>query len=141
MDNKTPAERSKNMAAIKSSGTKDEVIFAKALWKCGLRYRKNNRTVFGKPDFTFKKFKIAVFIDSEFFHGKDWETRKRPDTNADFWFKKISRNIERDKEVNNYLQNSGWIVIRFWSTELRKNTDLCIQIVKTELLKRQNLPG
>lgn len=138
MDVHTSVQRSKNMAAIKSTATKDEILLAKAMWKSGLRYRKNNKTVFGKPDFTFKKYKIAVFVDSEFFHGKDWETKKRPETNADFWLKKISRNIERDKEVNNHLFNNGWIVIRFWSKEVRKNTDECVNIIKLELLNRQN---
>lgn len=65
------------MRAIKSTATKAEIILAKALWNLGYRYRKNNKTVFGTPDFTFKKLKIAIFVDSEFFHGKDWETRKK----------------------------------------------------------------
>jgi len=80
----TKEQRSRNMQAIKSSGTKDEVLLAKTLWKRGYRYRKNNRTVFGKPDLTFKKRKVAIFVDSEFFHGKDWETEKfRIKTNRD----------------------------------------------------------
>lgn len=137
MDVHNSAQRSKNMAAIKSKDTKDEVLLGQALWKTGLRYRKNNKTVYGKPDFTFKKFKIAIFVDSEFFHGKDWETKKRPETNAEFWFKKIKRNIERDNEVNKYLKNDGWIVIRFWSKEVRKNTEKCVDIIKLELLSRQ----
>jgi len=137
MDNKNSEQRSKNMSAIKSTGTKDEVLLGKALWRLGLRYRKNDKSVYGKPDFTFKRYKVAVFVDSEFFHGKDWETRKRPQTNADFWLKKISRNIERDNEVNSYLRKNGWIVIRFWSKEVRKNTVECINIIKMELLNRQ----
>ncbi|MBP6757538.1 MAG: hypothetical protein KA210_15455 [Bacteroidia bacterium] len=74
MDVHTASQRSKNMRAIKSTGTKDEIRLAKALWHLGYRYRKNNKTVFGTPDLTFKKLKIAVFVDSEFFHGKDWAT-------------------------------------------------------------------
>ena len=70
MDVHSPEQRSKNMAAIKSKATKAEVMLGKAMWKEGLRYRKNDKTVFGKPDFTFKKKKIAIFVDSEFFHGK-----------------------------------------------------------------------
>ncbi len=120
MDVHNPQQRSKNMAAIKSKATKAEVSLGKALWAAGLRYRKNNKTVFGKPDFTFKKYKVAVFVDSEFFHGKDWETKKKPATNADFWLKKIGRNIERDKEVNEYLISSGWTVLRFWSQDKEK---------------------
>ena len=130
MDRHSPQQRSKNMAAIKSKATKCEVELGKALWKSGLRYRKNNKTVFGKPDFTFKKYKVAVFVDSEFFHGKDFETKKKPATNAEFWEKKISRNIERDKEVNEYLTSHGWKVIRFWSNEVNKNLEGCVEIVQ-----------
>lgn len=97
MDCHNKEQRSKNMRAIKSAGTKDEIRLAKALWKLGYRYRKNNKTVFGKPDITFKKFKIAIFIDSEFFHGKNWETEKnRIKTNVEFWKKKL---IEILKEI------------------------------------------
>jgi DNA mismatch endonuclease (patch repair protein) len=133
MDRHTPQQRSKNMAAIKSTATKDEVRLGKALWQEGLRYRKNNKTIFGKPDFTFKKYKLAVFVDSEFFHGKDWETRKKPVNNAEFWLKKINRNIERDKEVNAYLIENGWTVIRFWSKEVKTNLEGCVALVKNAL--------
>jgi len=89
MDRLTPDQRSKNMRAIKSTATNDEVRLAKALWHLGYRYRKNDKTVFGKPDLTFKKLKIAIFVDSEFFHGKDWETEKNHvKTNSEFWQKK-----------------------------------------------------
>lgn len=130
MDIHNPQQRSKNMAAIKSTATKAEVALGKALWQEGFRYRKNNKTVFGKPDFTFKKYKLAVFVDSEFFHGKDFETKKKPATNAEFWEKKIGRNIERDKEVNEYLTSHGWTVLRFWSNEVKKNLNGCIAIIK-----------
>lgn len=130
MDVHNPQQRSKNMAAIKSTATKSEVALGKALWQSGLRYRKNNKTVFGKPDFTFKKYNVAVFVDSEFFHGKDFETKKKPATNADFWLKKISRNIERDKEVNAHLTANGWTVLRFWSNEVKKNLDGCVAIIQ-----------
>jgi DNA mismatch endonuclease (patch repair protein) len=121
MDVHSINQRSKNMSAIKASGTKAEIQLAKALWFLGHRYRKNNKTVFGKPDLTFKKQKIAIFVDSEFFHGKDFETKKKPATNPEFWEKKILRNIARDIEVNNHLKESGWTVLRFWSTEIKKN--------------------
>lgn len=128
MDVHTPEQRSKNMRAIKATGTKDEVRLAKALWSLGYRYRKNNKTVFGKPDLTFKKYKLAVFVDSEFFHGKDWETEKqRIKSNTEFWHKKIERNIQRDKEVNSYLIQNGWTVLRFWSKDVKKCLDECIQ--------------
>jgi len=137
MDVHSAFQRSKNMSAIKSSGTKAELQLSKALWSLGHRYRKNNKTIFGKPDLTFKKYKIAIFIDSEFFHGKDWETRKKPATNAEFWKKKIGRNIERDKEVNEHLTLSGWTVLRFWSAEVRKNLPHCIAVIEKHLLLKK----
>lgn len=135
MDVHTKEQRSKNMAAIKSTATKQEVRLGKALWQSGLRYRKNNKSVFGKPDFTFKKYKVAVFVDSEFFHGKDFDTKKKPVNNAEFWEKKISRNIERDKEVNTFLKSTGWTVIRFWSLEVKTNLDSCVAIIKEAIEK------
>ncbi|PWA11328.1 very short patch repair endonuclease [Flavobacterium laiguense] len=138
MDRLTPQQRSKNMRAIRSTNTKDEVRLAKALWHLGYRYRKNNKTVFGKPDLTFKKLKIAIFVDSEFFHGKDWETQKdRVKTNTEFWQKKIERNRQRDVEVNNYLESQNWKVIRFWSHEIEKNLENCIAIIQQEIALRQ----
>lgn len=128
MDKHSKEQRSKNMRAIKATGTKDEVRLAKALWSLGYRYRKNNKTIFGKPDLTFKKYKLAIFVDSEFFHGKDWETEKhRIKSNTEFWHKKIERNIQRDKEVNSYLIQNGWTVLRFWSKDVKKYLGECIQ--------------
>lgn len=134
MDRHTPSQRSKNMRAVKSKGTKPEVMLSKALWHLGYRYRKNNKTVFGKPDLTFKKYKLAVFVDSEFFHGKDWQIRKHDiKSNQEFWNKKIERNIERDKEVNEFLSNNGWKILRFWDKEITKNLDECIDKIITHL--------
>ena len=134
MDVHTPSQRSKNMRAIKSSGTKEEIRLAKALWHLGYRYRKNNKKVFGKPDLTFKKYKVAIFVDSEFFHGKDWNTEKyRIKSNQEFWYKKIERNMERDKEVNQYLLSNNWTVLRFWSKEIKNNLEVCIKMIVVEL--------
>lgn len=127
MDKLTKEQRRKNMQAVKSKGSKIEVKLGKALWEKGLRYRKNNKTVFGNPDFTFKKNKIAIFVDGEFWHGKDWEVRKFDHkSNQKFWFQKIERNIERDKEVNEYLKNEGWQVLRFWGKEIDKDLVNCV---------------
>jgi DNA mismatch endonuclease (patch repair protein) len=138
MDRITPQQRSKNMSAIRSTNTKEEVRLAKALWHLGYRYRKNNRTVFGKPDLTFKKLKIAIFVDSEFFHGKDWETQKdRIKSNIEYWHKKIERNRQRDIEVNNYLELQNWRVIRFWSREIEKKLEDCVAKIQQEITLRQ----
>ena len=135
MDVHTPSQRSKNMRAIKSTGTKEEVRLAKALWHLGYRYRKNNKNVFGKPDLTFTKYKIAIFVDGEFFHGKDWETEKeRIKSNKEFWHKKIERNIQRDIEVNSYLKLQEWKVIRFWSKEVKNDLNSCINVIQNLIL-------
>ena len=76
MDKLTPEQRKKCMQSNKSTGTKPELVLAKAMWALGLRYRKNSGSIFGKPDFSFKKYKVAVFVDGEFWHGKDWEQKK-----------------------------------------------------------------
>ena len=133
MDKITKEQRSKNMKAVKSKGTKEEVRLAKALWHRGHRYRKNDRTVFGIPDLVFKKYKVAIFVDSEFFHGKDWETKKKPQTNIEFWEKKISGNIKRDKEVNEYLFTKGWTVLRFWSNDVKKKLFTTVRKIETEI--------
>lgn len=127
MDKLTKEQRSQNMKAVKSKGTSIEVKLGKALWAQGVRYRKNDKTVFGKPDFTIKKYKIAIFCDSEFWHGKDWEIRKNDiKSNQDFWIKKIERNIARDIEVTTKLQEQGWIILRFWGNDIIKNVDKCV---------------
>ena len=139
MDRITSQQRSENMRAIRSTNTKSEVRLAKALWHLGYRYRKNNRTIFGTPDLTFKKLKIPIFVDSEFFHGKDWENQKdRVKTNTEFWQKKIERNMQRDIEVNKYLESQNWIVLRFWSGEIEKNLEDCVAKIQSEIISRQN---
>ena len=140
MDKLTKEQRSKNMQAIKNKGTKDEVLLAKKLWHIGLRYRKNDNSVFGKPDLTFKRYKIAIFIDSEFFHGKDWEVLKpqlEKGNNADFWINKISKNQQHDDEINKQLQFLGWTVIRFWGKDIIKKTDECVQVIEETVFEQK----
>ena len=133
MDNLTKAQRHKNMKHIKSSNTKIEVLLRKELWKRGYRYRKNYKGLPGKPDIVLTKYKIAIFCDSEFFHGKDWEVLKprlEKGDNSQYWINKIARNRERDEEVNKKLLLMGWTVIRFWGRDIKKNTDECIKMVE-----------
>jgi len=139
MDRISKEQRSKNMQAIRSSGSEIEVALAKALFAIGLRYRKNVKSVFGKPDLIFRKDKIAIFIDSEFWHGKDWDIRKHDlKSNKDFWHKKIERNIQRDIEVNNHLLEDGWKVLRFWGNDIRKNLRNCVNIILDAKNERKN---
>ena len=132
-DNLTAEQRKKNMQHIKSKDTKIEVLLRKELWKRGYRYRKNYSKLPGKPDIVLTKYKIAIFCDSEFFHGKDWEVLKprlEKGNNSDYWLKKISRNRERDDEINKQLLFQGWTVIRFWGKDILKNVDECIKVVE-----------
>ncbi len=142
MDKLTKEQRRKNMQAVKSKGSKIEVLLSKALWNKGYRYRKNNRSVYGKPDLTFKKWKIAVFVDSEFWHGKNWETKKlEHKSNREFWLAKIELNIERDKEVTTFLLKDNWKVLRFWGKEIEKNLPSCIDKIELTIndVKRKNI--
>lgn len=119
------------MQAVRSSGSKIERALGSALWSRGYRYRKNDRTVFGTPDFAFKRLKIAVFVDSEFWHGKDWEVRKMDhQSNKEFWLGKIEKNIARDLLVNETLQKEGWTVLRFWGAQIERNVKECVEEVE-----------
>ena len=134
MDRLSKEQRRNNMRAVKSTGSKIETALAKALFSRGHRYRKNDKTVFGKPDLTFKKLKIAIFVDSEFWHGKDWEIHKKDHkSNKKFWHQKIERNIARDSEVNHELFKSGWKVFRFWGKEIEQKLDLCITKIEQHI--------
>lgn len=129
----TPEQRRKNMQHIRAKDTAIEVRLRKALWHKGYRYRKNCKDLPGKPDIVLTKYKIAIFCDGEFFHGKDWEVLKprlEKGNNSDFWIKKISRNVERDDEVNKQLLFLGWTVIRFWGKDIKKNVDECVRVVE-----------
>ena len=122
------------MRRIKSKDTTIEILLRKELWKRGLRYRKNVKDVYGKPDIVFKGKRLAVFADSEFWHGKQLlEGKYIPKTNTEFWVKKITRNIERDKKVNKRLEEEGWTILRFWGTDIRKNIFDCADIVEKTL--------
>lgn len=119
------------MVAVKSKKTKIENLFAKALWSAGVRYRRNDKTIFGHPDFSHKGKKIAIFCDGEMWHGRDWEKHKEDfKSNRDFWILKIERNIQRDNEVNEFLAAQGWIVLRFWESDIKKHLDECVAKVK-----------
>ena len=136
MDNHTPEQRHKNMQAVKNKNTKIEVLLRKELWSRGLRYQKNSKKVFGKPDIVFIGKKDAVFCDSEFFHGYDWENKQKEiKSNRDFWIPKIERNMQRDKEVNETLEKSGWTVLRFWGNDIKKNLQACADEIERVVRK------
>lgn len=137
MDILTPEQRHKNMQAIKNKDTKIELALRKELWSRGLRYRKNVNGIVGHPDIVFKGIKVAVFCDSEFWHGYDWENRKLDfKSNKAFWISKIERNMQRDQEVNAALKKEGWIVLRFWGREILKNTSEVADVVQKTVEER-----
>lgn len=141
MDRLTKEQRSKNMRAIRSSNTDIELILRKALWSRGLRYRVNCKGICGTPDIAIKKYKIAVFCDSEFWHGYDWKNSQNSiKTNRDFWIHKIEQNIDRDRKVNRYLADHGWVVLRFWGNEIKKNLESCVdKILEAVEIRRKEL--
>lgn len=131
MDKHTPEQRRRNMQAVKSKDSQIELLLRKELWNRGIRYRKNSTKIFGKPDIVFIGKKIAVFCDSEFWHGYNWEERKKDfKSHQEFWIPKIERNMERDKEVTIKLESEGWTVLRFWGNEIKKNTAQCADIIE-----------
>ena len=131
MDKHTPEQRRKNMQAIKNKDSQIELLLRKELWKRGLRYQKNRTDIFGKPDIVFKGKKIAIFCDSEFWHGYNWEERKKDfKSHQEFWIPKIERNMERDIEVTNKLESEGWTVLRFWGNKIKKETEKCANIIE-----------
>ena len=133
MDRLTQEQRRKNMQKIKSKDTKIEIMLRKALWNKGYRYRKNKTKLPGKPDIVLTQYKIVIFCDGEFFHGKDWavlKPRLEKGNNGEFWISKISRNMKRDNEISKRLLFEGWTVIRFWGDEIKKHTDECVKVVE-----------
>lgn len=123
--------RSKNMKAIRSTGTKLEEVVSKALWQHGIRFRKNVKDMFGKPDIAIKKYKLVVFVDSCFWHACDIHFRM-PKSNLEYWDSKIERNRSRDNTVNNYYNKIGWTVLRFWDHEVKQDLETVIQeIIKS----------
>lgn len=127
----TTPERSRLMAKIKGKDTKPEILLRKAIWAAGLRYRLHNKKLPGSPDIVFKKYKLVVFIDGEFWHGFDWEKKRNEiKTNKEFWIAKIERNMQRDKANSLKLEEMGFKVFRFWGKDVKKNLNGCLASVE-----------
>lgn len=130
----------RNMSRIKGKDTSIEVTLRKALWHKGYRYRKNYKKLPGAPDIVLTKYKIVIFCDGEFFHGKDWEVLKpklEKGKNPDYWVEKIQRNIARDKEKNQELLFEGWTVIHFWGKDILKNTEECVRGIEETIFEQK----
>lgn len=123
----TTPEISKRMANVHLKVGKAEINLAKELWKRGLRYRKNYRKLPGSPDIAILKYRIAVFVDGEFWHGKDWSQKKnRLKSNKEYWIEKIEENMARDKRNDLLLSEMGWNPIHFWEKEVKKSLPSCV---------------
>lgn len=134
----TPDQRSRVMSHIKGKDTSIEVILRKALWHKGYRYRKNYNKLPGTPDIAIIKYRIAIFCDSEFFHGYNWGIKKQKlGHNREYWIKKIERNIDRDRENDFKLIAMEWIPIHFWGQEISKNTAECVDAIEDLIFELQ----
>ncbi len=133
MDVLTKEQRHHNMSRIKSADTRAEVMLRKALWKKGLRYRKNYAALPGKPDIALTRQKIAIFVDGDFWHARGHQDNpgEQVAANKEFWRKKLARNVERDKEVNDALTEAGWLVLRFWESDIKKDLYGCVENIAT----------
>ena len=137
MDDLTPEQRRKNMQHIRSKDTSIEIKLRRALWHEGIRYRKNYKALPGKPDIAITKYRIAIFCDSSFWHGRDFDKKKPVATNHMYWDAKIRRNMKRDSEVDKQLRGMGWTVLRFWDTDINKRLNDCIYTVKEFILEKK----
>ena len=130
----------RNMSNIKGKDTSIEITLRKALWSKGYRYRKNLQELPGRPDIALTKYKIAIFCDSEFFHGKDWEILRQKlqrGKNPEYWIAKIERNMERDKEKDDELLFAGWTVVHFWGKDILKNPDECVKVIEEIIFEQK----
>ena len=136
MDNLTREKRRKVMRAIRSKNTGIEVTLRKALWQRGIRYRKDFKVCSCKVDIAITRYKVAVFCDGDFWHGKNFIPGKVT-TNTDFWDEKIRRNQERDLENTIAIRDSGWSVLRFWGSDIEKQLERCVEVVLDEVARSE----
>jgi len=137
MDNLTKEQRHKNMSRIRSKNTKTEVILRKALWHQGIRYRKNYNKLPGKPDIAITRYRIAIFVDGDFWHGKNMDQiNKQIKSNRGYWLPKLEKNKQRDLEINDLLTEQGWLVLRFWESDIKKDLNECLKTIFSYIPKK-----
>lgn len=134
----TPETR-RRMANVRLKGGKAEALLAKALWHKGYRYRKNDKGLPGSPDIAIAKYRIAVFVDGEFWHGKDWPDRKeRLKRNREYWIEKIEENMARDQRNDRLLIQHGWMPIHFWEKQVLKELPSCVIKIQEMISIKEN---
>lgn len=137
-----PSVTHRIMSSIKSKDTKPELMLRKALWQKGMRYRINYKRLAGKPDIVFTKAKIAIFCDGDFWHGHNWALRGIPSLEdelasySSFWKEKILNNVARDKRTTQTLEADGWIVLRFWESDIKNKLNECVSVIENTYLIR-----
>ncbi len=136
MDNVTKEQRSSIMRSIKSKNTSIELVLRKALFARNIRYRINRKVLGVSCDICIAKYKLIVFCDGDFWHGKIF-SKRQPETNRKYWNEKISRNVERDLEQTMLLRDNGWIVLRYWESDIRTNTDKCVNEIIKNIERRK----
>lgn len=137
----TSKQRSKIMSSIKGKNSKPEMILRKALWSKNIRFRLHDKSLPGRPDIVIKKYKLAIFVDGEFWHGFNWKTnRERIKSNRLFWIPKIERNMQKDERVNRALRNMEYTVFRFWSQDVLKKLPLVLNQIELFLETRKLYP-
>ena len=130
-----PASPRASAAARGSSKKKNtacELVLRKALWASGFRYRKNVAGLPGHPDIVFPRARVAVFCDGDFWHGNNWEARRHKlsaGSNPEYWLAKIQRKMERDRETTSRLKGLGWVVLRFWESEIRAEAQKIVETI------------
>ena len=128
----TTPETSKRMKSMSHKKSKVESMLAKALWHKGYRYRLNYKKLPGTPDIVLTKYKIVIFVDGEFWHGKDFDKNKsRLRQNKDYWIEKIEENIRRDEAIDKLLRQDGWVVLHYWSNDVKKELDACVEEIES----------
>lgn len=135
----TSRKRSYNMSRIKGKDSKPEMILRRAMWSRNIRYRLHNKDLPGKPDIVIKKYKLAIFVDGEFWHGYNWEEKqKQIKSNRSFWIPKIERNMQRDRQTNRALTDMGYTVFRFWSKDILKDLHKVMNQIELYLESMKN---
>lgn len=131
MDVLTKEQRHIAMSRVRHENTPGENILRKALWHRGFRYRKNYKKLPGAPDIAITKYHVAVFVDGDFWHAKGHQENpgEQVKTNREYWVKHLRNNVQRDHEVNNELAELGWIVLRFWDSDIKKNLESCVETI------------
>lgn len=143
----SPQASATGRANSRKSDTQCERLLRQALWAAGYRYRKNVANLPGHPDVVFLRARVAVFVDGDFWHGRDWESRReklRAGSNPDYWLAKIQRNMERDRETTSRLQDLGWTILRLWESEIQASPQAVVKkigaILTSALDKDRDLP-